>query len=485
MLRPAPSITFRISSLASLRKHLQQPVPPAMPPFRFGHKPPRAITAYSATVPLSAPPPRPPGRFAAEESAAAPSVAAVSVEEAREQQVALACGGAAGCAVTVGRATAVPCPSLLSPCLSPSSPASSLSGARTCGLLIRSFPQLAFQFGAGRQAGGDCLASLLVQVLGVKGKQQLETGFAAHLLPLLPGGRDTHGEWGEGGESRGREGGRGEEWREGLRGVEWEEYVQRVGEIVAQGGLAGEHSGGSSSSGMVVSGVDPTEFAFKCGTLFCQPMFARAAALIFSDCAAHRHKESVEDAAVEGAVNRLAAAERSTEGSGVQDRGKRAVDSEGPAVSPAVSAAGSTGARTKGSNTASGARLVPVNSNAVVALFTYRVTCLLQWVRFYGPRVNPAEDCRCFNQLGYATALPHPLHDLPNLLQRFGAVPKLPAATGQEGLARTGWEEFPEGDRAAVAEEENDPARKFSGCSTFHVGAFRGGGSELCQIYMT
>ncbi|CAI5955796.1 unnamed protein product [Closterium sp. NIES-64] len=239
-----------------------------------------------------------------------------------------------------------------------------------------------------------------------------------------------------------------------------------------------------SSSGMVVSGVDPTEFALKCGTLFCQPMFARAAALIFSDCAAHRHKESVEDAAVEGAVNRLAAAERSTEGSGVQDRGKRAVDPEGPAVSPAASAAGSAGARTKGSNTASGARLVPVNSNAVVALFTYRVTCLLQWVRFYGPRVNPAEDCRCFNQLGYATALPHPLHDLPNLLQRFGAVPKLPAATGQEGLARTGWEEFPEGDRAAVAEEENDPARKFFGCSTFHVGAFRGGGSELDEEEM-
>ncbi|CAI5965751.1 unnamed protein product [Closterium sp. NIES-65] len=80
MLCPAPPIAFQISSLTSLRKHLQQPYVPTMPPYRFGNKPPRFITAYPATIPLSAPPLSPPGSVtgasaAAEESAAAPSVA--------------------------------------------------------------------------------------------------------------------------------------------------------------------------------------------------------------------------------------------------------------------------------------------------------------------------------------------------------------------------------------------------------------------------
>ncbi|CAI5981045.1 unnamed protein product [Closterium sp. NIES-64] len=343
MLRPAPPVAFQISSLTSLRKHLQQSVPPSMPPFLFGHKPPCFITAYSATVRLSAPPPRPPGRSAAsEERAAAPSV---------KQQYRW-------------KVDSTP-----------------VVAADAMMLEWMAEPRLAFQFGAGRQARGDCLASLLLQVLGLKGKEQLETGFAAHLLPLLPGGRHTHGQAGGGGGRQGTERGSVEEWREGLGGVEWEEYVQRVGEIVAQG-----------------------EFTLKCATVFCQTPFARAAAIVFSDCAGSRHKESVEGAAVEEAV---------TDFQGGREA-QRAVE------------------------------------------------------------VNPAEDCRCFNQRGYATALPHRLHDLPNLLQRFGAVPNLPAATCQEGLARMVWEEFPEGDRAVVAEVVKDTVGKFFGQSTFHVGAFRG-----------
>ncbi|CAI5981043.1 unnamed protein product [Closterium sp. NIES-64] len=286
------------------------------------------------------------------------------------------------------------------------------------------FPHLAFHFGAGRQAQDDCVALLLLHVLGVKGKEQLETGFAAHLLPLLPGGRDAHG---------------------GLAG---ERYRCCCSQCCKGEGTEGRATAAvgvpPGSSGMVVSGVDPTEFALNCATLFCEPMFANNAAIVFSDCAAHRHKESVEDAAVEGAVNRLAAGERGTVGNGVQGRGKRAVEPEAPTVSPAATAAGSTGPRTKGSSSASGAgagaRLVPVNSNTVVALFTYRVTCLLRWVRFYGPRVNSSEHCRCYDPQGFATALPHSLHDLPSLLQRFG-VPKLSAATGEEGLARAGLDE--------------------------------------------
>ncbi|CAI5465775.1 unnamed protein product [Closterium sp. Yama58-4] len=580
-----------ISSLASLRKHLQQPYVPNMPPYRFGHKPPRFITAYSATVSLSADPLRPPGApplrppspataatappsAAAEESGAAPSLAQqyrwkvdsapvvaaeamilewlaeprvgllLDLENLRRQLAALLhmheIAAARAATETRGIATAkgnrAAGSSRLwwscwqcSHCWTRYRRAVSIAAfivlvakfPRFVTLWrahIRSgsviFPELVFQFDAGRQAQGDCLASLLLQVLGVKGKQQLETGFAAHLLPLLPGGRDAHGQAEGGGvsQSGGTGGVPGEEWREGLRGVEWEEYVERVGEIAAQGGLAGEQyrcccsqcgegestegtvtgavghplgssvgrgkgtegtvtgagAGGNSSSssssnsnsGMVVTGVDPTEFAFLSSTLFCQPMFARAAALIFSDCAGSRHKERVEDAAVEEALRRLAAG------------------GKGAAAPAATAAPGSTGARTKGSGTASGARLVPVNSNAVVGLFTYRVTCLLRWVRLYGFRVNSIDHCACPDQRKPGIAL----HDLPSLLQRFGAVPELPATTGQEGQARSGWEEFPEGDRAAVAAHEKKDPGEFMGIKTFQVGAFRGGKLDREEI---
>ncbi|CAI5488482.1 unnamed protein product [Closterium sp. Naga37s-1] len=102
MLRPAPPITFRISSLASLRKHLQQPVAKSMPPFRLANKPTPPILAYSATVPLSAPPRRFPRRLCWRSSAVVG--AAVSVEGGR---------GACGCsrghdARMAGRATCRP-----------------------------------------------------------------------------------------------------------------------------------------------------------------------------------------------------------------------------------------------------------------------------------------------------------------------------------------------------------------------------------------
>ncbi|CAI5518447.1 unnamed protein product [Closterium sp. Naga37s-1] len=92
--------------------------------------------------------------------------------------------------------------------------------------------------GGGRQAGGeaeeDCFGSILVQVLGVKGKKELESGLAAHVLPLVPGGRQAHGGMRAGTGRGGGVGGGigwvegGEEWREGLRGMEWDEYVERM-----------------------------------------------------------------------------------------------------------------------------------------------------------------------------------------------------------------------------------------------------------------
>ncbi|CAI5485746.1 unnamed protein product [Closterium sp. Naga37s-1] len=619
MLRPSPLVAFHVSSLASLRNHLSKPLPPPFPPFRFGHKPPRFITAYSATVPLCAPPLRPPGgatagagasaaaaaaSAAAEERAAAPSVKqqyrwkvdsapVVAAEgmmlewlaeprvgllldlQATRRQLAKRLGmdelasarataaraGRAGRRATAGREALWWCCWQCSSCFASYRHAVSVAAFL---VLVAKFPRfvtlwranvrspnstlvsLAFQFGAGRQAGGDCLASLLVQVLGVKGKQQLETGFAAHLLPLLPGGRDAHGVTGEEGGSPGREVGEGKEWREGLGGVEWEEYLQRVGEIAAQGGLAGEQyrcccsqcgegggaiakdsrgkkkkgcrnsnsssssssdtgsvAGSGSGSGMVISGVDPTEFAVKCAFNFAEPWFASCGASMFNESANNRYKERVEDAAVEEAWSRLAVGVVNEERSGVirgegsgrkgaargggsgkenleqkqgKGAGKEAKD-EGKAVgekAAATAAAAAAAAAAAGSS----ARLVPVNSNAVVGVFTYRVTSLLRWVRLYGPRVNPPKYCGCFTPKRPNTALPHPVHDLPNLLLRFGAVPKPVTGPGSEGEAASGWEEFPEGDREELEAYEEDPWGDM-GLNTFNTGDFRDGTPEV------
>ncbi|CAI5965749.1 unnamed protein product [Closterium sp. NIES-65] len=211
--------------------------------------------------------------------------------------------------------------------------------------------------------------------------------------------------------------------REGWQASSTADTARSAEGEVAEGGATGTVGDPPGSSGIVASGVDPTEFAFLSSTLFWQPLFARSVSLIFSDCAGSRHKERVEDAAVEEAKNRLAAGEKGT-------------------AAPAATAAGSTGA-TKGSGTASGARLVPVNNNAVVGLFTYRVTCLLRW--------------------------------------RLGAALELPVTTGKESQTRTGWKEFPEGAKAAVAAREKDPG-EFMGIKSFQVGAFRGGKLDREEI---
>ncbi|CAI5496830.1 unnamed protein product [Closterium sp. Naga37s-1] len=435
MLRPAPPITFRISSLASLRKHLQQPVVPTMPPFRLANKPTPPILAYSATVPLSAPPRRFPGNTSgASTGAAAASLAqqyrwkadAAPVVAAEAMMLEWLAEPRVGLLLDFHR-----CWTLYRMAVSIAAFLVLVARFPRFVTLWRAhlrFPEmafsvLAFQFGAGQQVQGDCVASLLLQVLGVKGKQQLETSFAARMLPLLPGGRGAHGEAGGEGASRG-EGREGKEWREGLGGVEWEEYVRRVGEIAAQGGLAGKQYRCCCSQ---CSKGESTEGRENEGALEAEAGKQRwHASLIFSDCAGSRDKERVEDAAVEEARNRLAAEKGSVEGSGVQDRGKRAVDSDAPASAPAAPAGAGSGAAASGSGAASGAGLVPVNSNGVVALFT------------------------------------------------FGAVSKPAGAPGLEGSATTGWKEFPEGDRAAVAANLKDPG-EFIGLKTFQVGAFHGG----------
>ncbi|CAI5486427.1 unnamed protein product [Closterium sp. Naga37s-1] len=175
--------------------------------------------------------------------------------------------------------------------------------------------------GAGRQAENDCLASVLVQVLGLKENADLQEGFGFFVQHLLSGGLEkAHAERrGKGGAGRkagekaqgrgkgkslmegadngaaagdgGREGKNGQ-WRENLKGPVWEGYVDGMAWILQHGGGEGREfrcshcsEGGSSSSGgsvtsvqandilkgMYVSGVGATEFALAFATELSKP----------------------------------------------------------------------------------------------------------------------------------------------------------------------------------------------------------------------
>ncbi|CAI5531565.1 unnamed protein product [Closterium sp. Naga37s-1] len=385
--------------------------------------------------------------------------------------------------------------------------------------------------GGGKQASGnaeeDCFGSILVQVLGVKGKRELESGFAAHVLPLLPGGRRAHG---------GMRGGRGVEEGE----VEEEEGLYRCscrqcgGEHEGAGGSgdSAAGNGGGTASGMVITGVDPTDLALRAAFALSAPRFAIYGVMAFTGACSNRYKDRVEDAVVEAARQRLAEkaeraeraeerAEESGKGSVVEGGGgvnteKKVEDQEqeserpaaaggGAAVAeavsspfprpspPAPSAAPPAAAATSAASSA--ARLVPVISDPAVALFTYRAACIIQWMRVQGPRLNPPSYCTRTNPEAPALALPHPAHDLPSLLVRFGAIPKpVSAAKVLAGCGGgvPGWEEFPEGDRDALKAhgrgsalggtegvggvEKGTPGSvngEFLGVNTFQTGSFR------------
>ncbi|CAI5528841.1 unnamed protein product [Closterium sp. Naga37s-1] len=101
-----------------------------------------------------------------------------------------------------------------------------------------------------------------------------------------------------------------------------------------------------------------------------------------------------------------------------------------------------------------------VNTNPVVAVFTYRAACILQWARTYGAQLVPATQCCKDSPHGKVRPIRHPLRDLPSLLVRLGAIPK-PLDQGRFPLE---WEEWPRGDEAA-ATLPHDPRARF-----FHLG---------------
>ncbi|CAI5965614.1 unnamed protein product [Closterium sp. NIES-64] len=346
---------------------------------------------------------------------------------------------------------------------------------------------------ARRQREKDVLASMLVQILGVKESRDLEEGFGVAMQNLLSGGLEkAHAErWGgagkgvagaskgkrqmendgnpegswetmDGGGGGGRDG-KGGKWREHLKGHVWERYVDGMAWILEHGGGEGREfrcshcSGGDSSSGasssssssssnlegteipkgMYVSGIGATDFAICVASVLSSPQYRWETNLYLQD-GNTASKTWVEDAAIETARERL----------------RRRAQGEGGAAGRGV---GTTASASPSAVAAAFANPTPVNTNPVVAVFTYRAACVLQWARTYGSEVIPASQCCKDSPQGKVRPMRHPLRDLPSLLVRLGAIPK----PVDQGSFAWDWEEWPQGDEAAAKLPDDLSARFF------------------------
>ncbi|CAI5935473.1 unnamed protein product [Closterium sp. NIES-65] len=234
-------------------------------------------------------------------------------------------------------------------------------------------------------------------------------------------GRVAAGEGGGGEQAGSKEGadgcdcdggrdGKGGRWRENLKGREWERFVDGMAWIL-------EHGGGEGRE------------------LRCTKALQGRVYILDGNNAS---KTRVEEAAIEEARERLRRTRQA------QEMGKRG---------GGCGAVGACG----GVRADNGAIGNPVNSNPVLAVFTYRVSCILQWVRIYGSDSISAKQCSKDSPLGKVLPIQHPFHDLPILLLRFGAIPK-PADGASFSLE---WDEWPRGDEAAVKLPEEPSARCF------------------------
>ncbi|CAI5528526.1 unnamed protein product [Closterium sp. Naga37s-1] len=194
---------------------------------------------------------------------------------------------------------------------------------------------------------------------------------------------------------------------------------------------------------------------------------------------------SVEDAAIEAACERLRQAGmasgvregRATGGGGLELAASTAPATRPPAPSVAAVSAlagsslgrsGSTGnsdwlnpglVSVNGSAMLSSgpSGLVPVTTDPALGLFTYRVACILQWLRIYGSYFISTTMCCKNNPQGRVLPMLHPVRDLPNLLARFGAV--LQPTVGSSCFPE--WEEWPQGDEATMNFPDDPSTRCF------------------------
>ncbi|CAI5484305.1 unnamed protein product [Closterium sp. Yama58-4] len=305
------------------------------------------------------------------------------------------------------------------------------------------FAPIVEELGAHRQGEEDILASVLVQVLGVKGGDEMKDGFKAHVLPLLPGGAEAHRE-GEGGagEER-RKGGIADGARKGRKGGNWE-AGRKGGRRRGKGDGGGAGSSGEwrqglggpvwdSSSGvpkgMFESGIGATDFALAVATVLSKPRFSMEACRIFFTDANNEYRVKLENSAAEAARKKVGmGAERERGGADTKSRGAE------------------IGVR---DTVKDGWEAVTATSNTLVTVLTWRVSCILMWVRTYGPNLQFSKTCElrtCVKRKEDLPVLRHPFRDVPSLLIRSGTMP--------EPLARRGfsweWEEVPAGDEATI-----------------------------------
>ncbi|CAI7861221.1 unnamed protein product, partial [Closterium sp. NIES-53] len=355
----------------------------------------------------------------------------------------------------------------------------------------------------------DCLASMLVQVLGVKESADLKEGFGFFVQHLLSGGLEKahakrkggaegntfqktqnrerekrgagDGRKGSAGEKKGGRDGKDGDWKKHLKGRVWERYVDGMAWILERGGgSSGAPTARWAAAAVVAAAVVVAAvlMGLAAGATRKAGIFPRAFFILDGNNAS---KTRVEDAAIEEARGRLERErqrrekqrrETSERGRGCGAAGsfggvavgyapaEAAAAAEAPPLLAASSpgAAPSAGAPTSAASSAvSTAVRVPVNSNAFLAAFTYRVSCILQWVRIYGSDSISANQC--FKDMPQEHNLPirHPFHDLPSLLVRFGAIPK-PLAGAKHFCE---WEEWPQGNEDAMKFPDDPSARCF------------------------
>ncbi|CAI5496020.1 unnamed protein product [Closterium sp. Naga37s-1] len=249
--------------------------------------------------------------------------------------------------------------------------------------------------------------------------------------------KDLEGSW------RIMDGG-GKDGRNG-KGAQWREHLKGCSHCSEEGSSSSSTGGGGSSSsvgatkfpkGMYLSGVGATDFALSVAAVLSKPQYCKESDFYFQD-GNTASKTRVEDAAIETARERL---QRSPRGEG--GAASRGVGTTASASHPAVVAAIAN---------------TPVNTNPVVAVFTYRAARILQWARTYGSELIPTSQCCKDSPQEKVRHMRHPLRDLPSLLVRLGAIPK-PLDQGEFPLE---WEEWTRGDEAAGKLPDDANARFF------------------------
>ncbi|CAI5520108.1 unnamed protein product [Closterium sp. Naga37s-1] len=300
------------------------------------------------------------------------------------------------------------------------------------------------------QRESDSFASMLVQVLGVKERADLKEGFGFFVQHVLSGRvEEAHAEGRGGAGGMAAEEGHEEGSGRGEAEAKAAEKTHGGGKgrcEASHGKDDGRHGEDEAGSKVAIDrvaskcGRDSKDLSWRehlKGRVWERPEHWKDAELCFHD-GNTASKMQVESAAIQVAGKRL-----------LQQRLKQRRGMDGVAGAGVQRASPAPATASADMN----ARLLlvngvkPVNTNSVVAAFTYRVACILQWVRVYGSDSTSEEHC--FTEQGsHSNVLPmrHPLRDLPSLLVRFGAIPR--PLEGSNNLLE--WEEWPGGDEAAV-----------------------------------